>query len=1249
MYLYIYTYVHIYIYIYYFLPVYVEQKLVESRLQAPQELPSSRMEHVLRMFQQHLGTGPVSVDSLSTVFQCCGIQSSDAEKLLRLIDHAGYGHITCEALVQFIYHLEGPALRGADTAPEGDDSQTPEAAMTRDLRMTAVQFQQYTEFLNSSFPSCHLVARTELRGITLKQLEDIESFAERQHIAWHWCSTRRAPLTMETINLYDLSAWVIKPATFKHGCAFVELLVESEQAPEWFCSHWWGEPIRCFIRVLATHQKLRQPLAEEPPPTWAYWVCAYANRQHSLGDELTLDPRDSSFYKAMQLSKGILLILDHQATPFTRLWCAFEEYVALTEMDQGSQSSRKLLDIGTTLPGTSKAALLTDGLTPAESADYRGDQLRVCRQASFPLEVLGKGLLPELHLAQASMDADRRHILNSIAGAPDLEADPPTAHSNYTMVNSRLGGMFARAGWEQALVQGKLASMPFSEALRRDEVTTLTFNWSNTALRPRDCDLEALALGLPRTLAQFKLIMADLQMSWKTNEDITDLGLAALGAFLPVEALEDLHLGFPMCPKITGFGIASLVARFPWSSMTKLHLDFALCQGITDPGLVTLGPCLPSTLLDLYLILFHCKHVTDAGLAAIAVNLPRLKSLQALKFACEGCTSITDLGLISVGVNLPVTSLTEFRFHAGHPTGIQNSMLAMTATAQKLQDWALAMLEQNPELQPIVREHLPRAVAAAEPAIPSPCMLARMPSVSAQASEERGMGIVIAPGFGYRPRYCGAFSLKSLPLIGLTIANCHTAKEVRLEGFPLDLQDEHLAMHIAGTLPSTLKKLNLSFEGCVEMTDRGLEILATELERAALQHVHLSFGSCKGITDQGLVSLQAKLPLSSLLELELLFSNCEQLTDSGLASLLASLADVANARLKLLLLDFSSCRQFAGKSLASLKQSLQAHSSSLKDLRLSFDRCSEITDAVFSSWVEALSCACLETFRLSCCGLGLSDASWAVLSANLPSKTLQHLELKFAKCTELSGKCLVLLGGSLASARLRSLQLDLSHCPITDEGLAAVRTSLPLSLEELSLRVDGCRSLSDQALVAFGLPFESDKSKLRSLNFHLTQCKQFTDTGLVALGPLVSSCPLTELFMGCCGCKGFSDAGVDSFARALRSLPLQRVVLEFRSIKKVTDASLASFGANLPDSATEGRLDFYRCSITGMGRHMTEAGLEILKRWAAWFWQRKAEGLPTTDPHDKGSAGGVTDSDNEPDEKGVAGIARNSDSVVQKK
>ena len=48
-------------------------------------------------------------------------------------------------------------------------------------------------------------------------------------------------------------------------------------------------------------------------------VIVHSN-QHKLGDDMGNDPKSSSFYKAMCLSEGVLLILDGAATPFKRSW-----------------------------------------------------------------------------------------------------------------------------------------------------------------------------------------------------------------------------------------------------------------------------------------------------------------------------------------------------------------------------------------------------------------------------------------------------------------------------------------------------------------------------------------------------------------------------------------------------------------------------------------------------------------------------------------------------------------------------------------------------------------------------------------------------------------------------------------------------------------------------------------------------------------------------------------------------------------
>ena len=80
-----------------------------------------------------------------------------------------------------------------------------------------------------------------------------------------------------------------------------------------FVSHAWLEPVCKFVACLKCHASLRQ-LSDQT----AYWVCAYANNQHQLKKEICNNPRKTSFYRAIKLCAGVLLVLDQNATPFTR-------------------------------------------------------------------------------------------------------------------------------------------------------------------------------------------------------------------------------------------------------------------------------------------------------------------------------------------------------------------------------------------------------------------------------------------------------------------------------------------------------------------------------------------------------------------------------------------------------------------------------------------------------------------------------------------------------------------------------------------------------------------------------------------------------------------------------------------------------------------------------------------------------------------------------------------------------------------
>mmetsp|Transcript_18306 Transcript_18306/g.21304 ORF Transcript_18306/g.21304 Transcript_18306/m.21304 type:complete len:204 (+) Transcript_18306:161-772(+) len=188
----------------------------------------------------------------------------------------------------------------------------------------------------------------------------------------------------------------------------VELLATDAetQFPKWFVSHAWQEAVRRFVACLQEHAHLRN--AEHS----AYWICAYANNQHKLQDEIAANPRNTSFYKAMKLSVGVVLILDKDATPFTRIWCCFEESIAVEERNSGMPL---LLDVAAT-DSSNQAYVITDGLAAAEARQMPllGFLAKSLREVNFPTLLAQKGLDVDISKANASQADDKKRILNCI-------------------------------------------------------------------------------------------------------------------------------------------------------------------------------------------------------------------------------------------------------------------------------------------------------------------------------------------------------------------------------------------------------------------------------------------------------------------------------------------------------------------------------------------------------------------------------------------------------------------------------------------------------------------------------------------------------------------------------------------------------------------------------------------------------------------------------------------------------------------
>ena len=463
------------------------------------------------------GNGKVSAGEM-----CAYIQSRDvwcsaeqAADLTATLDKDKDGIITREELrAGLLEHSRGP----------------PPISRLMALRPPPAGVPIFEELMRPSGPL--EIPRAEERAITLAQLKLAFAHASRRSVPEGWLGKRLVgrtwqytALTPTLLNLYDFASHVILPAT-RAVClagtqtcpSFVELFAEAAQPPEYFVSHFWGEPLCDSLACLAQHTRDREhgggkksvyargPSGDGVDGNAArFWVCAFANRQWSLGGDVTEDPAQTSFHRAISLSKGTVAIVDAGGAYFGRIWCCYEIYQSLhgeaakvaharqaaaaaaaaaaaTQSNggrrggrgaYGAQSrvapdvvpSRFTYDVYTACRHESQVAQLPPsnrsvwldavGITDGTAAADNGlSSLKAAREASFPPAMLMLGLQARIEDGEASVESDKIHILNAIAAVADLNASPPLQHGRYDFTNATLRGRLAASSLRQAIIAG---------------------------------------------------------------------------------------------------------------------------------------------------------------------------------------------------------------------------------------------------------------------------------------------------------------------------------------------------------------------------------------------------------------------------------------------------------------------------------------------------------------------------------------------------------------------------------------------------------------------------------------------------------------------------------------------------------------------------------------------------------------------------------------------------------------------------
>jgi len=346
------------------------------------------------------------------------------------------------------------------------------------------------------------IPRTEERAITLNQLKIVFAKACDRCSRERWCST--APgrgaerLTRDTINLYDLVTLFLRPVTQERQVSLVELIADGPQPPDWFVSHWWGEPVKDFIACLRRHLMDRGL-----PENTTYWVCAYALRQHALGLELAGGVEVSPFMRALQLTQGTVSVVDKMGYYFTRVWCGYELNESIMSHD-----SRYLHDIYAAADaknvygGAVHAVGLVDGFG-VEDCDVLGNnstEHKQRREANFPLDLVLKSSSFDVEQAEASQPEDKANILALVG---------KQAHALNATMRTRFG-----ASRLADMLQDGAGSDPDAAAKREEDLTAMLSWLSASNLRKLAVyathgyasakAVERLVDSLPKTLVELR-------------------------------------------------------------------------------------------------------------------------------------------------------------------------------------------------------------------------------------------------------------------------------------------------------------------------------------------------------------------------------------------------------------------------------------------------------------------------------------------------------------------------------------------------------------------------------------------------------------------------------------------------------------------------------------------------------------------------------------------------------------------------
>merc|ERR1740124_1560213 len=252
------------------------------------------------------------------------------------------------------------------------------------------------------------------------------------------------------------------------------------------------------------------------------------------------DPKDYGFTKALRVAHGrTITILDKGAVVFTRIWCVFELFLTLIDVQREEGEDDGVWAVYTAETHTYDASSCDHPNIYKGSSDHRrkieepreavgiisggatcdqdSTRLTARREAYFPFELISQSMEIKVEKGKASVEDDRVHILNSIIGETDnLSAPPPTSHKKYDAVNAELKATFASSVGmlQKARHQNDMTWTKFTGALsegkKEIKEMQLVFNddgWKGIS----SVQATQLIINLPQNIEWFEIIRTNFE------------------------------------------------------------------------------------------------------------------------------------------------------------------------------------------------------------------------------------------------------------------------------------------------------------------------------------------------------------------------------------------------------------------------------------------------------------------------------------------------------------------------------------------------------------------------------------------------------------------------------------------------------------------------------------------------------------------------------------------------------------------